>query len=138
MASILQFVADGGYPGQKQKLKIKKFIWLTVGNGVVESLSDYEVTVDGKIDILTYKGDLRIQLHLLDEDLDAVSGPCILHLNSHTDENSTYEVNNGALVVSAAFGDKQQTVSIAPYNNGSMTECSLSGYINIGAYLEPQ
>ena len=138
MANILQFVADGGYPGQKQKLKIKKFIWLTVGDGVVETLSDYEVTVDGKVDILTYKGDLRIQLHLLDEDPDAVSGPCVLHLNSHTDENSTYRVTDGALVVSAAFGDKKQTVGIAPYNNGSMTECNLSGYINVSAYLEPQ
>jgi hypothetical protein len=138
VASILQFVADGGYPGQKQTLKVKKFIWLTVGSGVVESLSDYEVTVDGKVDIFTYKGDLRIQLQLLDEDADALSGPCVLHLNAHTDEHSTYRVDNGALVVSAAFGDKRQTVSISPYNNGSMTECNLSGYIDVSAYLEPQ
>ncbi|MCP4166816.1 MAG: hypothetical protein GY759_13115, partial [Chloroflexi bacterium] len=60
MASIVKFVADGAYAGQQQELKIKKFIWLTVGSGEVVSLSDYEVTVDGKVDVFTYKGDLKI------------------------------------------------------------------------------
>jgi len=138
MASILPYVSPGAVPGQKLKLKIKKFVWLTVGDGVLESLSDYEVAVDGTVDVMVYKGDLTIKVHLLDEDPDADSGPCVLHLNSHSDENATYEVKNGALVVSAAFGDKKQGIAISRYNKGSMTECNLSGYLDIGAYLEAQ
>ena len=136
MASIYPFVQDNVYAGQKQKLKIKKFIWITVGEGAVESISDYEVTVDGQVDVVAYKGDLRIQLQLLDGDPDSMAGPCILHLNSHTDEDATYRVNNGALTVSAAFGDKQQNVSISRYDQGSMTKCDLSGYLSISAYLQ--
>ncbi len=138
MASIIQFVADGAYAGQQQELKIKKFIWLTVGSGEVVSLSDYEVTVDGKVDVLTYKGDLKIQLQLLDEDPDAESGPCVLNLNAHTDENASYVVKNGALRVSAAFADKKQSISISKYNGGAMTECNLSGYLDVSAYLQPK
>ena len=136
MASILPYVSSGAVPGQKLKLKIKKFVWLTVGDGVLESLSDYKVAVSGTVDVMVYKGDLKIQVHLLDEEPDAISGPCILNLNSHSDQNATYQVQNGALVVSAAFGDKKQRISISSYDNGSMTECNLSGYLDIGAYLE--
>lgn len=138
MTTIYPFVTEDAYPGQKLRLKIKKVIWLTVGEGAIESISDYEVTVDGQINVVAYKGDLRIQLQLLDEDPDAKSGPCILHLNSHTDENATYKVSNGALVVSAAFGDKEQTVGISRFDHGSMTKCDLSGYMNVSAFLESQ
>jgi hypothetical protein len=138
MASILPYVSPGAVPGQKLRLKIKKFVWLTVGDGELESLSDYEVTVDGTVDVMVYKGDLRIQVLLLDKDPEADSGPCILNLNSHSDENATYQVNNGAIVISAAFGDKKQQIAISRYNKGSMTECNLSGYLDIGAYLEAQ
>jgi len=138
MASILPYVSTGAVPGQKLKLKIKKFVWLTVGDGVLESLSDYEVAVNGTVDVMVYKGDLNIKVHLLDEDPGADSGPCVLNLNSHSDENANYQVKNGALVVSAAFGDKKQEIAISRYNKGSMTECNLSGYLDIGAYLEAQ
>ena len=138
MTTIYPFVAEGAYSGQKVKLKIKKIIWVTVGEGAVETISDYKVIVDGQINVVAYKGDLRIQLHLHDEDPDAKAGPCVLHLNSHTDENATYKVSNGALVISAAFGDKKQTVGISRFNNGSMTKCDLSGYISVSAFLDSE
>ena len=35
-------------------------------------------------------------------------------------------------------GDKKQEIAISRYNRGSMTACNLSGYLDIGAYLEAQ
>ncbi|MCA9874028.1 MAG: hypothetical protein KC441_10240 [Anaerolineales bacterium] len=137
MAALSQFVADNTHVGQVVAVKAKKFVWVTVGQGEVKSYSDFDVDIAGKINVLGYNGDLKIRLELLDKDLTAASGVCSLQLNTHKDEAAVYQANNGALTVTAVFGDKKQGISIRPCNNGAQTECVLSGHVSQTVHLDP-
>ena len=136
MATFYPFVSDGAHSGQKAQLKTKAIIWLNVGSGEVITLSDYEVDIDGTVDLKFYKGDLKIHLVLLDQDAQAVAGPASLQLNSHLDEKASYTVSNGAMTVAATLSGKSQKISLSRHNGG-MTECKLDGYLSLTAYLEP-
>lgn len=137
MAVLSQYVAKDTHAGQFVAVKAKKFVWITVGKGEVRSFSDFDVDIAGKINVLGYNGDLNIQLELLDKDLAATSGPCILQLNSHKDEAAQYQAKNGSLTVTAVFGDKKQSISIRPCNDGAQTECQLSGHVSQTVHLDP-
>jgi hypothetical protein len=136
MATIPPYVSEGAHAGQSADMKIRKLLWLTVGHGKVLALSDYEVDIDGQIDIVVYKGNLRIHLELLDQDAAAVAGPCRLGLNAHVDENATYQVQDGVLSVSAIIKQKSASVSLSRDDSGSKTRCVMTGYLDITAYLE--
>lgn len=138
MAVIPHYVAKGTRAGQAVTVKARKFIWIPVGQGTVQSFSDYDVKVAGTINILGFNGVLDINLQLLDREPAATAGPCILHLNSHVDENATYQARNGALTVTANFGTKRQSITILPRDNGRSTECQLSGYVSETVQLEPR
>jgi hypothetical protein len=137
MANIVDYVADTAYAGQKIELKVKKFVWVKAGQGAVSALSDHEVSVEGKISIMGYSGDLIIQLNLTDQDPAASSGPCQLQINTLIDENAKYETANGMLTVYAVLSGKEQNISILPCNNGEQTECKLFGHVNQTVHLDP-
>ena len=137
MALIPTYLAKGTAVGQKQTVKTKKVVWIPVGDGVVSACSDYEIGVDGKINVVVYSGPLNIRLQLTDEDPLAKSGPCVLQLNSHTDENATYQANGKVLTVAAVFAGNKQNISISPCNGGTQTECKLFGRVNETVHLEP-
>jgi hypothetical protein len=136
MATILPYVSDGAQAGQAAEMKIHKLMWLTVGNGKLQELSDYLVDIDGLIDIVVYKGNLRIRLELLDQDAAATAGPCRLQLNAHVDDNASYAVKNGALTVSATMKGKSATVSLARDDGGKKTKCVMTGFLDITCWLE--
>jgi hypothetical protein len=137
MAAISQYVAKGTHAGQKVIVKAKKFVWIPVGKGVVQSYSDFDVDIAGAMSFLGYNGDLNIQLELLDKNPTATSGPCVLQLNSHRDPAANYVAKNGALKVTAVLGGKNQSIRILPSDNGTQTECKLEGYVNQTVHLEP-
>ncbi len=137
MATIPPYIAKNAYAGQKQEVKVHKIMWVKVGDGIVDALSEYEVSIAGKISILGYNGDLNIHLILTDQDANATKGICTLGLNSHKDEAAKYIAKNGELTVSAILGGKEQTITITPCNNGEQTECRLSGYISQTVHLDP-
>ena len=137
MAIITPFIAKGTHVGQSQAVKARKFVWISVGNGEVSSLSDYEVAIAGTISILGYSGDLIIRLLLLDEQPEASGGPCLLRLNTHVDEAATYHVKGAELTVNAVLGDKRQNITITRCNNGTQTECRLFGHVDQTVHLDP-
>ncbi len=137
MARIMDYVADNVYTGQTVEVKAKKFIWVKVGQGAVSAVDDDRVGVEGQISVPGYSGDLAIKLQLMDGDPTASSGPCMLQLNSHMDDNARYEAANGALTVFAVLGGKEQNISILPCNNGTQTECKLFGHVNQVVHLDP-
>jgi hypothetical protein len=137
VATITPFVAKGSYVGQKQEVKVKKFVWVKVGDGVVSELDAYQVKITGKISVLGYTGDLNIDLILSDEDADITEGSATLQLNSHLDENAKYAVKGHELVVYANLSGVNQNIAISPCNNGSQTECRLFGEHTITVHLDP-
>ncbi|MFO7682469.1 MAG: hypothetical protein R6X34_20725 [Chloroflexota bacterium] len=137
MAIITPYIAKKSYAGQKLEVKAKKFVWVKVGEGVVAALSDYEVSIGGKISILGYNGDLNIHLILKDQNAEAVEGICTLKLNNYQDETAKYVVENKALMVYATLGGKSQNIAITPCNNGEQTECRLFGHVNQTVHLQP-
>lgn len=137
MASIPPYVATNTHVGQQVDVKVKKFIWLAVGQGSVQSFSNYEVNVTGRIKFLGYDGDLNIHLKLLDEAPPASRGPCCLQLNAYMDETAQYAATGELLTVFAVLGGKKQNISIRRVEKGSQTECKLFGHIDATVHLDP-
>lgn len=137
MAKIQPFVAKGTYVGQKVPVKVKKFVWLQVGNGAVKIFNDYEVQIEGTIKVLGYDGPLNIHLKLLDEDPASKKGPCCLQLNTLKDENARYTSTGKMLTVYAVLGDAKQNIHIRRVEKDKQTECELFGHINETVHLDP-
>lgn len=137
MATLAPYVATNAAVGQKLAVKVKKFVWMTVGKGTVKSLSDDEVHIAGKIDFMSYDGDLNIHLKLNDNDPKALSGPCCLQLNAHKDEDAKYKATKDTLTVFAVLGGKKQNISITRCDKGSQTECKLFGHVSETVHLDP-
>lgn len=138
MATLYPYITEGAHAGQPAQMKIHKVVWVPVGSGTVKALSDYEVDIDGQVDLVVYKGGLRIYLQLLDQDQAASTGPCRLQLNAHVDEKASYKVEHDTLTVSAAIKGKEATVSLSRDNHGKMTKCQMTGFLDITTYLEPK
>jgi hypothetical protein len=136
MATIPPFVSEGAHAGQAAEMKIHKVMWIGVGHGKVLALSDFEVDIDGMVDLVVYKGNLRIHLQLLDKNSEATAGPCRLQLNAHVDEKASYQVKDEVLAVAASIKDKSATVSLSRDNHGKLTKCQLTGFLDITTYLE--
>ncbi|MFN2143677.1 MAG: hypothetical protein ACK2U5_24585 [Candidatus Promineifilaceae bacterium] len=137
MARITPYVANNVHIGQELAVKIKKVVWMAVGRGTVAAYSDYEVNITGNIGVPGYRGALNIHLQLKDDDSQALSGPCCLRLNSHTDEDAKYRATRDQLTVFAVLGGKKQNVTITPTNKGTQTECKLFGHIDETVHLDP-
>lgn len=137
MATIPPFVAKNAYVGQKQTVKTKKFVWIPVGSGTVTEFSEYQVTLEGQIDVVIYKGNLTICMKLTDNNPNAASGSCILQLNTLMDKEARYEVKNSALTIYAVLKDTKQNITISRVNNGSQTAVKLFGKVNETVHLDP-
>ena len=137
MATLAPYVAMNAAVGQKIAVKVKKFVWLTVGKGTVESFSDDEVDIAGKISFGGYNGDLKIHLKLKENVPQALSGPCCLQLNKYTDEDAKYKATKDKLTVFAVLGGKKQNITISQTNEGSQTECKLTGHVSETVHLDP-
>lgn len=137
MATVYPYVSEGAHAGQKAQLKIHQLVWLPVGDGEVRALSDFEVDIAGEVNLVVYKGNLRVYLQLLDQDGDATSGPCRLQLNSYVDEKASYRAQDGVLAVSAAMAGKAATVNLSRHDHGNMTRCEMTGFLDITAYVDP-
>lgn len=138
VATVYPYISENAQTGQKASLKIHQFVWLPVGQGEVRQVSDYAIDIAGEVNIVVYKGDLRIYLQLLDQDPTAASGPCRLQLNSHVDENATYRTENGVMTVSAAMAGKEATVSLSRHHEHNMTRCAMTGFLDLTAYVAPE
>jgi hypothetical protein len=137
MATITPYVPNGVRAGQKIDVKVKKVVWLKVGQGTVKILSPAEVNIAGKINVLGYNGDLNIHLKLDGADPAANRGNCCLQLNSHKDEEARYTSTKKMLSVYAVLGGKKQNISIKRIEGGTQTECQLFGHINQTVHLDP-
>lgn len=137
MGTITPYVAKGVHIGQKIDVKVKKVVWLKVGQGTVKILSDKEVNIAGKIKVLGYDGDLNIHLKLDGQGPTADRGNCCLQLNSHTDEEARYRSTSKALSVYAVLGGKKQNIIIRRIEKDTQTECELFGHINETVHLDP-
>lgn len=135
MASLYSFIAANAQAGQKVELMFHEILWKSVGHGNILILSPFEVDLAGHLSIVVYSGDIRIRLHLSDQDEAAQTGPCILQLNSHIDPDAVYRVRGGLLTVAADFDGRRAGISLSRDRNGKMTRCELAGYIGLTAYL---
>lgn len=136
MASLNPFIATNAQAGQHVELKLHEIFWKSVGRGQVLALTDYEVDLDGHLSVIVYSGDLHIRLRLLDADEAAMTGPCILQINSHVDEEASYRVEDKVLTVTADFDGKKAGIRLSRAHGGKMTRCELAGYLGLTAYLE--
>jgi hypothetical protein len=137
MATITPYVAAGVRVGQEIDVKVKKVVWLKVGQGTIKIISPSEVNIAGKINFLGYNGDLNIHLKLDGADPAENRGNCCLQLNSHKDEEATYASTKKTLTVYAVLGGKKQNISIKRIEGGTQSECQLFGHINQTVHLDP-
>lgn len=136
MASIYPFIATNMQAGQKIELKLHEILWKSVGRGDILKLEPFEVDVAGHLSVIVYSGDLRIRLHLHDQDEAAHTGPCVLQINTHVDPDAVYRVRDGVLSVDADFDGRRAGIRLSPDRGGKMTRCELAGYIGLTAYLQ--
>ena len=137
MTVITPYISEGVQAGQLVELKIQKIRWRTVGIGHLKTLSEYELEVDGRIELPVYKGDLNIHIELSDKDVAATSGPCSLQLNSYGDDEAIYNVDEGGLIITAQINGKNVQIKLLRFARDNMTECTISGPLNLTAYIEP-
>ena len=137
MAIIAPYISQGVQAGQSADLKIHIVRWFKVGHGRLEALSEFGLEIGGSIDLPVYHGDLHILIALLDQDVAATSGPCNLQLNASGDEKATYVADEVALTISAQIDGGDVQISLSRFNQDNMTECSVSGAIDVTVYIEP-
>lgn len=136
MAAIYPFIAENVHTGQRIELKLHEILWKTVGRGDVLQLDPFDIDVTGHLSVIVYSGDLRIRLHLRDQDEAAHTGPCVLQINSHVDPDAVYRVHDDVLAVDADFDGRRTEVRLSRDRGGKMTRCELAGYIGLIAYLQ--
>lgn len=136
MASLYPYIAANTQAGQKIELKLHGILWKSVGHGDIFTLDPFEVDLAGHLSVVVYSGDLRICLSLSDRDEAALTGPCVLRINSHADPDAVYRVQNGVLAVDADFDGRLAGIRLSREHDGKMTRCELAGHIGLTAYLQ--
>lgn len=136
MALIGTFITKGVQAGQQVTLKLHELFWFTVGRGQVETLSDFGLEIKGQVDLTVYKGDLHIVISLTDEDASASSGPCRFQFNEIVDDQATYKTHDDKLDISTRLGGTDVNIRLSPLDSDHMTECKVSGPLDLTAYIE--
>ena len=85
MATITPYVSQGVQAGQPVELKTHEIFWRTIGHGTAKTVSEFELEIEGRVELPIYKGDLLIKGSLLDLDETAAAGSCSLRINSLSD-----------------------------------------------------
>ncbi len=137
MAIIAPYISQGAQAGQPVDLKLHLVRWRKVGHGRLKALSEFGLEIDGSIDLPVYHGDLNILIALLDKDVAASNGPCNLQLNSSGDEKASYTANEVALTISAHIDGQEVKFRLSRFNRDNMTECLVSGALDLTTYIEP-
>jgi hypothetical protein len=137
MAVITPYISAGIRAGQPVALKVHKRLWRTVGQGQVKAVSDFEIEIDGRVKLAVYQGDLHIRAALLDQDEAAITGPCSLKLNSAVDDQASYRTHDDGLTISARMNGKDVQIRLSRFKSDNMTECTVSGVLDLTAYIEP-
>jgi len=136
MAVLYPFIAENAQAGEKVVLKLHGILWKSVGYGDILTLNTYEVDLTGHLSIIVYSGNLRIRLHLMDQDEAAQVGPCTLQINSHIDSDASYRVQDNILIVDADFDGRRAGIRLSRDRDGKMTRCELAGYLALTTYLQ--
>jgi len=136
MAVLYPFIATDAQAGEKVALKLHGILCESVGYDDILILNTYEVDLIGHLSIIVYSGNLRIRLHLMDQDETAQVGPCILQINSHIDSDASYRVQDNILIVDADFDGRRAGIRLSRDRDGKMTRCELAGYLILTAYLQ--
>ena len=136
MAVLYPFIATDAQAGEKVALKLHGILCESVGYDDILILNTYEVDLIGHLSIIVYSGNLRIRLHLMDQDETAQVRPCILQINSHIDSDASYRVQDNILIVDADFDGRRAGIRLSRDRDGKMTRCELAGYLILTAYLQ--
>lgn len=136
MARLTPFIAKDAHVGQQLNIWAKIVFFVQVGNGTVKAVGDFDLSFDGRIDTIFYKGDLRIGLELLDHDPNSATGPCQVLINGARGDGS-YTVEGEALRMDVRFREKQQSLLVRAINDGRETEIVLWGEYNQTVHLAP-
>ena len=136
MAVLYPFIATDAQAGEKVALKLHGILCESVGYDDILILNTYEVDLIGHLSIIVYSGNLRIRLHLMDQDETAQVRPCILQINSHIDSDASYRVQDNILIVDADFDGHRAGIRLSRDRDGKMTRCELAGYLALTAYLQ--
>ena len=136
MAVLYPFIATDAQAGEKVALKLHGILCESVGYDDILILNTYEVDLIGHLSIIVYSGNLRIRLHLMDQDETAQVRPCILQINSHIDSDASYRVQDNILIVDADFDGHRAGIRLSRDRDGKMTRCELAGYLILTAYLQ--
>lgn len=137
MATITHYVSQGIQAGQPLALKTHRVFWRTVGRGTANAVSDFEMEVDGRVELKVYQGDLQIHIALLDQDEAATAGPCLLRVNSLSDDKASYRTHGDGLTISAVMSGKEVQVRFSRSQPNNMTECKVSAPYDLTVYIEP-
>ena len=129
MAVLYPFIATDAQAGEKVALKLHGILCESVGYDDILILNTYEVDLIGHLSIIVYSGNLRIRLHLMDQDETAQVRPCILQINSHIDSDASYRVQDNILIVDADFDGRRAGIRLSRDRDGKMTRCELAGYL---------
>ncbi len=137
MAIITPHISAGIRAGQPVVLKLHRRLWRTVGQGQMKAVSDFEIEIDGRVKLAVYQGHLHIWVALSDQDKAAITGSCSLKLNSFVDNQASYRTHDGGLTISARMNDKDIQIRLSRFQSDNMTECKISGALDLTAYIEP-
>jgi hypothetical protein len=108
-----------------------------VGQGQLKTVSNFEIVIDGRVELAVYEGDVQIRIELTDQDAAAINGPCSLHLNTYKDDAATYRSHNGSLTIVTHINGKEAQFKLSRFQQDNMTECVVSGPIDLTAYIDP-
>lgn len=137
MATVTPYISEGVQAGQKVALKIHGIRWRTVGQSQLKTVSDFEIVIDGRVELAVYEGDVHIRIALPDQDAAAIKGPCSLQLNTYKDDAATYRSHNGSLTIVTHINGKEAQFKLSRFQQDNMTECVVSGPIDLTAYIDP-
>jgi hypothetical protein len=137
MANIFPYISEDLTSGQSVDLKLHMIRWRTVGHGRLKTVSDFELEIGGRVDLSIYQGDIQVQILLLDRDEKSNSGPCSLQLNEYRDDKATYNANGDFLTIAAVIGGADVKIKLSRFGRDNMTECTVSGALDLTVYVEP-
>jgi hypothetical protein len=137
MAILKPYLSQDVQPGQRVALKTHELFWRTVGHGSLQTVSDFKLEIHGRVELAVYQGDLQIQLALLDQDEAATAGACRLQINALADDQATYRVRGDGLTISTVLGGEAVDLKVVRAGQDNMTECKVSGPLDLTAYIAP-
>lgn len=137
MTVIYPYISENLHSGQSVDLKLHMIRWLKVGHGQLKTVSDYELEIGGRVDLAIYQGDIQVQIQLLDRHDESSSGPCSLQVNEFSDDKASYTADGSVLTIAAVIGDTDVKIKLSRFEHDNLTECIVSGALDLTVHVEP-